>query len=106
MSTPELTGKQRRYLRSLGHHLDPIVLVGKEGVTEGVGKELAHALLDHELVKVRLLDSCPQDRDAAAASLEKACGAAIAGEVGHTLLFYKPHPEKPRIELPRSGAAR
>lgn len=106
MSAPKLTGKQRRFLRSLGHHLAPIVMVGKDGVTDGVGKELSHALRDHELVKVRLLDTCPADRDEAAAALEQRCGAAVAGEAGHTLLFYKPHPESPRIVLPRSGAAR
>lgn len=106
MVPTELTGKQRRFLRAKGHHLAPIVILGKEGVTQAVGAELDRALLDHELVKVRLLDSCPEDRKKVGAALGAACHAAVAGELGRTLLFYKAHPEKPRLVLPAAGALR
>lgn len=102
----ELTGKQRRHLRALGHHLSPVVQVGKDGVTPAVGAALAQALLEHELVKVRLLETCPNKRPEASARLSVATASAVAGEIGRTILFYKPHPEKPRIVLPSASAAR
>ena len=49
-----LTGKQRRALRALGHHLEPVVLVGQNGITDGVVAAVDQALHDHELIKVKL----------------------------------------------------
>ena len=49
-----LTGKQRRYLRSLGHHLDPVIHVGKEGISEGLIGAADVALEEHELIKIKL----------------------------------------------------
>jgi len=103
--TMELTGKQRRFLRACGHHLQPVVQVGKEGVTEGVLGALDHALLDHELVKVRVLETSPEDRRAVAQLLARGCTAQVAGEVGRTVLLYRPHPEEPRLQLPPSSRA-
>lgn len=94
-----LTGNQRRYLRGLGHHLDPIVQVGHGGVTEGVVKALNVALHDHELVKVRLAQAV-EDRDAAAEQLAAGTGAELVQQLGRTVLLYKPRPEKPTITLP------
>jgi RNA-binding protein len=105
MSRGALTAKQRRFLRALGHHLDPLVKIGKEGVTDGVCAELEQALLDHELVKIRVLESCPDGRGAVASRLARSCEASVAGEIGRTALLYRAHPEKPRIELPASGRA-
>ena len=53
-TAPELSGKARRHLRALGHHLRPVVLVGKEGVTSMLVEATQSALADHELIKVRL----------------------------------------------------
>ena len=97
--------KQRRHLRSLGHHLSALIQVGKDGVTPAVSAALAQALRDHELVKVRLLETCTQKRPEVATALAAATSAAIAGEIGRTILFYKPHPEKPRIVLPPASPA-
>ena len=54
MNPATLTGKQRRHLRALGHHLRPLVQVGKEGVTPSLVEALKVAIVDHELVKVKL----------------------------------------------------
>ena len=95
---PSLQGFQRRWLRGQAHSLRPLVLVGAEGVSEAVVRALDEALRDHELVKVRLLQ--PEDKRASADALAGAAGAALCGLVGHTVILYRPHPEKPRIELP------
>ena len=62
---PVLNGKQRRYLRALGHHRDPVVQVGKEGISEGLVSALDVALETHELVKVKLGETAGADRRAA-----------------------------------------
>lgn len=98
---PSLTGKQRRYLRGLGHHLDPIVQLGKHGLTDGVTQAVERALDEHELIKIKLGTECPLKRDEVAESLAAALGAAVAGTVGRTILLYRRHPKEARIELPK-----
>jgi RNA-binding protein len=94
-----LSGKQRRALRALGHHLEPVVQVGHAGVTAGVVAALEQALWDHELVKVKVGSEAPAERKALAQALAAATGAKLAQVVGRTLLLYKPNPEEPRIEI-------
>lgn len=98
MSGPELQGRQRKHLRGLAHSLKPLVHVGEAGLSPGVLAALDRALLDHELVKVRLHE--PEDKKAAARVLAESAGAALCGVVGHTVILYRPHPEDPQIELP------
>lgn len=96
-----LTGKQRRHLRALGHALAPVAMVGKGGVSEAVLAAIDHALADHELVKIKLLESLELDREAAAAQLAEGTRSQIAQVLGRTILLYRPDPDDPRIKLPR-----
>ena len=95
-----LTGKQKRFLRALGHPLKPVVLVGKGDVSEALIKETGEALASHELIKVKILESCMMDRHSVGDELSGACGADVAQVLGRTLLLYKPAKE-PRLELPK-----
>lgn len=95
-----LTGKQKRFLRAMGHSLNPIVLVGKGEVTEPLIKETNEALDHHELIKVKILESCIMDRHDVADELAAACCADIAQVLGRTFLLYKKGKE-PKIDLPR-----
>ena len=73
----------RRQLRAAGHHLSPVVQVGKEGMTEAVLRQLDRALIDHELVKVKLGTETPEDRfESADALLAGAAGAQLAQILG------------------------
>jgi RNA-binding protein len=101
---PALTGAQRRFLRGRAHPLRPVVHVGASGMTDGVMGAVDRALLDHELIKVRLHQ--PDDKDALATEIAARTGAALAGVIGHTVILYRPHPEAPRLVLPRDAAAR
>ena len=92
---PVLTGSQRKALRGRAHRLEPIVQVGREGVTESVLRAVDETLTTHELVKVRLHE--PEDKKADAAALAEGTRAALCGLVGHTVILYRPHPERPRI---------
>jgi RNA-binding protein len=95
-----LTGKQRRFLRSLGHHLDAVVQVGKYGVSESVVAATEAALATRELIKIRCGSECPLDRDEVATALTTAVAAELVQKLGRTLLLYRPDPESPRIALP------
>ncbi|HTQ03820.1 MAG TPA: YhbY family RNA-binding protein [Polyangiaceae bacterium] len=103
VSAPELDGRQRRHLRALGHHRKAIVQVGDQGVSAGVVQALDRALTQHELVKVRAGGDAPAPLPELGAELARETGSALAQIMGRTLLFYRPHPEKPRIVLPRAG---
>jgi RNA-binding protein len=97
MSQLPLTSAQRRNLRGQAHHLEAVVHVGHAGVTEGVVKAVAEALLAHELIKVRLHE--PEDKSGMAKALAEGTHATLCGLVGHTAILYRPHPERPRIVL-------
>ena len=91
-------GELRRRLRAHGHALKPLVQVGKGGVTKGVLAQVAQALYDHELVKVRVGTECPVDRFAVADDLAAQPGTQVVQVLGRVVLVYKRHPEKPRFE--------
>lgn len=93
-----LTGKQKRRLRALGHHLAVVVQVGEGGVSAGVVKAVAQALDDHELVKVKLAGE-RGERAAAVEALAAQTGAEIAQTLGRTALLFKQRKTKSKIAL-------
>jgi RNA-binding protein len=105
MLPTKLSGKALRHLRGLGHELDPVVAVGKNGVTEALAKETSQALLKHELIKVRVMQEAPLDRHDAAEELARMTGAALAQVLGRTFLLYKRNDKKPKIVLPKPPKA-
>jgi len=93
-----LNGKQRRQLRALGHHLDAVVRVGADGVTEGVIAAARQALADHELIKVKIA----ADRDERARAIEQlvqGTGSEVAQTLGRTVLLWKKRKKKSNIDL-------
>ena len=96
----ELSGKQKRILRGLGHGLRPLVTVGKQGVTAPLIGQVEDCLLAYELLKIRVLETSPLDRKTVADRICQATGGAMAQQLGRTLLIYRPHPEAPQIALP------
>jgi RNA-binding protein len=95
-----LTGKQRRFLRAEAHSLQPTVMIGKEGLSETVLDATREALLAHELIKIRVLESAPLDRKEVSETLPSLVGAELAGLIGRILVLYKRHPSKPKVGLP------
>ena len=94
-----LRGKQRRYLRGLGVNMEPVVFVGKQGITDAVLAELESVVKMRELVKVRLLDSAG-DRKDVARELAERVGCELVQVLGRTVLLYRRNEEKPVLELP------
>ncbi len=99
------SGPLRRKLRAAGHHLSPVVQVGKEGATDAVARQHEQALLDPQLVKVKVGTESPEDRFETAERLADATRAQLAQILGRTLLLYKraESPKKRRFE-PEPGA--
>ena len=105
-----LSGKQRRYLRSLGHALNPVVQVGRSGLSPEVVEAITAALGSHELIKIRLGSGSDLQRHAAAEEAARLTESQVAQVLGNTVLLYRRHPDNPVIELPpperdRAGGA-
>jgi RNA-binding protein len=96
-----LTGKQRRHLRALGHHLDPVVQIGHEGVNDAVVRETDAQLAAHELIKVKIGESSPQPRHEAAELLASRTRAQVAQVLGRTALLYRRREKDPKVVLPK-----
>ena len=94
-----LQGFQRRFLRAAAHPLKAVVQVGQNGITEAVIGAIDSALLAHELIKVRIYE--PEDKKAMAEELARRSGAHLCGLIGHHVMLYRPHPDKPRLVVPR-----
>ena len=94
-----LTSTQRKYLRGLAHHLEPVVRVGQKGVSDSVVAETDRALESHELIKVRL-DAEGKEKKELAEQLAGRAGADVAGVVGKIAILYRARREKPKITLP------
>lgn len=87
-----MTSKRRSELRSQAQSLSAIVMVGHDGITDGVVSALDSALTDHELVKVRFQDFKEQTKDLSASLAEKTASALVA-TTGFTAVFYRRNPE-------------
>jgi len=98
-----LSSSQRKYLRGLAHHLDPVVLVGKPGLSENLVQSALQALDAHELIKVRFNEFKDQKK-ALAEELATRTGSQIAGIIGHVAILYRPQPDedKRKIFLPQN----
>lgn len=97
-----LTGKQRRYLRSLGHELRPVVQLGKDGIDDGLVAAVEQALVDHELIKLKVGESANLDRHDAAETIAQRTHSEVAQVLGYTILLYRAHPDEPDIVLPKA----
>ncbi|SFN06273.1 putative RNA-binding protein, YhbY family [Formivibrio citricus] len=99
----ELTPDQRRYLKSQAHHLNPVVMIGNNGLTDAVIREIAANLDAHELIKIRVLGD---DRELREQFLQQICAdldAAPVQHIGKLLLVYRPGAEgKRKIVLPKA----
>ncbi len=100
MRSMPLSEKQRKHLRRLAHPLNPIVLLGNAGLTDGVVSELDRALTDHELVKVSARVGERDARNAALQSLAARTSAELVQRIGHVGVFYRRHQGLPKILIP------
>ena len=90
----EMKGFQRKYLRGLAHGLKPVVTIGQRGMTDALARSVEEALDAHELIKMKFIDFKEKEsKQGIVTELEKRTGGAAVGMIGHTVIFYRAHPE-------------
>ena len=99
MPAIQLTPAQRKVHRSEAHHLNPIVMIGGDGLTPAVKKEADAALYAHGLIKIRVFSDDRLARDAMLATLADELNAAPIQHIGKLLVLWRPLPEKVRGEV-------
>jgi len=104
MTAIQLTPAQRKEKRSEAHHLDPVVMIGGDGLTPAVQKEVDAALNAHGLIKVRVFSDERATRGAIFATLSDELGAAPIQHIGKLLVFWRPMPPKEKVEREGRGS--
>lgn len=96
----ELSNKQKQFLKSAAHPLKPVVMLGGNGLTEGVMAEIELALEHHELIKVKVPEEDRDIRNAIHATIAEHAKAVLVQAIGKVAVFYRPAAE-PKMRLPR-----
>ena len=94
-----LTPAQRQYLKGLAHTRQPVVMIGNQGLTAAVLKEIDQALGAHELIKIKAASNEPDTRSTWLDEICTATGAASVQQIGKVLVIYRAA-AKPVIALP------
>ena len=101
---PVLSGRQKKFLKGLGHVLSPVILIGKEGITEGLVAATEIELSRHELIKIKIGNNSGLEKNATGQILSEATASSLVQLIGKTLLLYKKNPKRTkeeRIVLPK-----
>ena len=96
-----LSSSERRFLRSQAHHLEPVVLIGKNGVSIGTIEAVNKALNAQELIKIKFREF-KDNKQSISDEIAAAVNCHVAGMVGHTVILFRQNPdsEKQTIRLP------
>ncbi|SFB91616.1 ribosome assembly RNA-binding protein YhbY [Pseudoalteromonas denitrificans] len=96
----KLSNKQKQFLKGEAHSLKPVVLLGSNGLTEGVIVEIQSALEIHELIKVKVPTDDRETKKLIFDAIVRETGAEKLHTIGHTVVLYRQSPDK-KIQLPR-----
>ena len=96
-----LTTKQRQFLKGLAHHLSPVVMLGGNGLTEGVLAEIDNALNHHELIKVKIAGADREVKQLIIDAIVRETNAVNVQTIGHILVLYRQSDDK-KITLPKA----
>ncbi|EGQ3950435.1 ribosome assembly RNA-binding protein YhbY [Staphylococcus pseudintermedius] len=95
-----LTGKQKRFLRSKAHHVDPAFQIGKSGINENMVEQLKETLENRELIKIHILQNNMDDKSELAQNISQATDSELVQLIGSMIVLYKESRENKQIELP------
>ncbi len=93
MKNIPLSSQQKKSLRGIAHHLDPVVAVSERGLSEGIIEETERALNDHELIKVKVFDNDRTVRQDIANELAEKTGAVVVQKIGKIAILYRNNPQ-------------
>ncbi|AUJ51195.1 ribosome assembly RNA-binding protein YhbY [Staphylococcus hominis] len=95
-----LTGKQKRYLRSLAHNIDPIFQIGKAGINDNMISQIDETLENRELIKIHILQNNFDDKNDLAQTLSQATNSEVVQVIGSMIVIYRESQENKEISLP------
>ncbi|MBR8701191.1 RNA-binding protein YhbY [Fusobacterium sp. DD29] len=95
----ELTSKRRAYLRKKAHDLDPLVRIGKDGITDNLIQSILDAIDSRELIKVKILQNCEEEKQKIMDELSQRREFQVVGMIGKTIILFKENKEKPVVSL-------
>ena len=95
-----ITSKQRSYLKSIAHSMEPVTFIGKDGITENFISQLNDVLEAREIVKIGLQKNSSLETKDAANEVARLTGAEFVQSIGRKFVLYKKSSKKPKIELP------
>ena len=87
-----LSSSERSFLRSQAHHLEPIVLIGKNGVTGGTINIIDKALDSRELIKIKFREF-KDEKQILSEKVAKLTNSAVVGIIGHTVILFRQNPD-------------
>jgi RNA-binding protein len=97
-----LTQNQKKHLRRLGHGLQPVILLGQQGLTDAVAREMDAALTAHELLKVKARVGDRALRSQVLSDLATRTGSELVQTIGNVGLFYRKNKELQKVLIPDS----
>ena len=93
-----LSGSTKKYLRGLAHHLKPVVMVGKNGVTDDLINAVDEALSGSELIKIKFLEF-KDEKKLLASEIAERTNSYVIGIVGNIAMMYRQHPDEDKREI-------
>jgi RNA-binding protein len=98
----KLSSHQRRFLKGQAHSLEPVILVGKQGISDSLIKMTNTALNDHELIKIKFVD-LKDKKKILIEEIGNRTGSQVVGIIGHITILFRQHAdkEKRKIKLPQ-----
>ena len=97
-----LSSSQRSYLRSQAHHLEPVVLIGKHGITDGTIESIDRVLEARELIKIKFREF-KDKKLSLSEKITELTNAQVVGVIGHTVIIFRQNPDsdKRQIHIPQ-----
>jgi RNA-binding protein len=99
--TKKMDSRIRKLLRSQAHHLEPVVLIGKNGITDGTIESIDRVLEAQELIKIKFREF-KDEKLSLSEKITELTNAQIVGVIGHTVIIFRqnPDPDKRQIHIP------
>lgn len=94
-----ITSKQRAYLRGLANSMEPILQIGKGGISENLVTQISEALEKRELIKVHILESAMLNTKEACSQLAELTGAECVQAIGNKFVLYRESEKNKKIEI-------
>lgn len=101
-TTNVITNNQKKFLRGIAHGLNPMIIIGSQGVTDNLMAELEKTLTHHEILKIKIAAGEREDRKEVIDFIINATRAQLVQSVGKMFVIYRARVKDPQLELPKN----